>query len=382
MLFNKSQSNEAAKEQIADNICHELAHQWFGNLVTMAWWDELWLNEGFATWVGHYAVDRLFPDWNYWAEYAAVRMEDAYRLDGLRNSHPVHIPFKDGLQIHQIFDQISYGKGCAVIRMLVSYVGDEVFFKGVSKYLKNNLYGNATAGALWQALDEVSGKDVGALADSWLTCVGYPVLQIEEDVEKKEIKIKQSRFLISGDVKPEDDTTLWRLPLCIRGCASDSQNEFLTTKEARISGVDMDFYTVNSQGAGFYRVAYPPSRLAKLGKQLDRLTPEGKIAIIGSAAALVKTGASSVTSLLAFLQEFRYEKNVTVWMHVLGTLEDVSIVFSEDEQIRKGFRAFTRQLVDDKANELLASGPIEGDHSQKVLWRMVLTRAAICGHLG
>ncbi|XWX01229.1 hypothetical protein V2A60_009255 [Cordyceps javanica] len=381
ILFDRQDSPESRKMIIADNVCHELAHQWFGNLVTMDWWNELWLNEGFATWVGHYAVNELFPSWNIWGDFSSGRMEDAFRADGLRSSHPVHIPADSGLQVHELFDQISYGKGCAVIRMLVGYIGAGVFFEGVREYLKSNAYGNATAGALWACLDAASGKDVGAMADCWLNHVGYPVVEVTEDLQRNEISVRQSRFLTSGDVEPDDDKTVWRIPLGIQGFKmARADDPFLLTKQDTVVGVDMDFYLVNAKGAGFYRVAYPPSRLVKLSTQLDRLTPEDKISIIGSQAALAFVGASSSVSLLSFLRGFCREEHFVVWIHILDTLDKVNYVFAEDVQIRAGLRQFTLQLIGDKTKELIKQGPSADDFLQKSLFRSLLTRAAECGH--
>lgn len=129
----------------------------------MDWWDELWLNEGFATWVGWYAIDHLHPDYEVWAQFVNEGMEAAFRLDGIRASHPIHVPVRDTLDINQIFDSISYLKGCSVIRMLANYLGVDVFLRGVSGYLKAHAYGNASTRALWDALGQASGKDVGAL---------------------------------------------------------------------------------------------------------------------------------------------------------------------------------------------------------------------------
>ncbi|KAJ3488858.1 hypothetical protein NLG97_g6120 [Lecanicillium saksenae] len=380
MLFNKGESSESAKFGIADNVCHELAHQWFGNLVTMDWWNEIWLNEGFATWVGNYTVNLLFPEWNVWGEFANGRMEDAFRVDGLRSSHPVHIPADTGLQLHQYFDQISYGKGCVMIRMLASYLGVEIFFQGVCEYLKANAYGNATASALWACLDTVSGKDVGAMADCWLNHVGYPVLEVTEDAEKSRIHVKQSRFLTTGDVKPEDDTTVWRVPLGIQGSQVTRDDPFLLTKGGIVTDIDMDFYLVNTKGTGFYRVAYPPERLAKLSTQLDQLTTEDKISIIGSVAALSSVGASSTVSLLSFLQGFRMEEHCHVWWEILDVLNNLNTVFAEDTQLRAGLRQFTLRLIDTKASLLMRDGLATDDILQKSLYRSVLTRAAECGH--
>ena len=360
-------------------MCHELAHQWFGNLVTMDWWDELWLNEGFATWLGYYATNHLFPEWNIWAKFAVDRMEDAFSADGVRSSHPVHIPVSSGLETHQIFDQISYGKGCAVIRMLVEYVGADKFLQGTSNYLKAHAYGNATAHDLWSSLEEVSGKGVVDMAESWINMVGYPVISVNENTEQNKIVVRQSRFLTSGDVQPSDDTTIWRVPLGITGIEG-GQDEFLSNKEQAIQGMSMDFYKVNNNGTGFYRVSYPPTRLAKLSKQLDRLSAEDKISIIGSASALASSGSSSVTSLLSFLQGFRRESNSVVWEQILEVLRTVDMVFSEDKDIRAGLKNFTLQLIENKVNEVGTEPLPQDDFVSRGLRRTLLAKAVQCGH--
>lgn len=369
------------KQDIADNISHELAHQWFGNLVTMDWWDELWLNESFATWAGHYAVDQLFPEWDIWAQFVVGRMEDAFQADGLRSSHAVHIPMSSGLQDHQIFDQISYGKGCAVIRMLVEYVGVGKFLAGVSSYLKTNAYGNATAHVLWENLEAASGKGIVDIAESWINTVGYPVVVVTEIPNKGQILLRQSRFLTSGDVKPEDDTALWCIPLGITGihCGQDA---FLSEKEQFIPGIDPEFYKLNAQGTGFYRVAYPPCRLALLSTQLNRLSASERCSMIGSAAALASAGSGSAASLLSFLQGFRRENHATVWQQVLDALQNVEMTFSEDAEMSTGLKHFALQLIEGKVNDVGIEALPEDSFLMRRLRRTLLGKAVKYGHAG
>jgi aminopeptidase N len=381
LLFDEKTSSEALKQDIADNISHELAHQWFGNLVTMDWWDELWLNESFATWAGHYALDHLFPEWDMWARFAVDRMEDAFEADGLRSSHAVHIPMGSGLQDHQIFDQISYGKGCAILRMLAEYVGVETFLKGVSRYLKVHAYGNATAHALWGSLEEASGKAIIDMSESWVNTVGYPVVTVTEMPDKGQILLRQSRFLTSGDVKPEDDTALWRIPLGITGldCGQDA---FLSEKEQSISGIDLESYSLNARGTGFYRVAYPPYRLAQLSTQLDRFSASDKCSMVASAAALASAGSGSAASLLSFLQAFRRENHAVVWQQVLGALYNIEMAFSEDAEMRAGLKRFTLQLIQDKVNDVGMEPLREENFLTKSLRQTLLAKAVKCGHAG
>ena len=190
-MFDEETSDAKYKNRVAFVVAHELAHQWFGNLVTMDWWSELWLNEGFATWVGWLAVDKVHPDWNVWPQFVSESMQPAFELDSLRSSHPIEVPVKDALDVDQIFDNISYFKGSSVIRMLAAHLGQETFLKGVSNYLKSHSYGNATTNDLWAALGAASGSDVHALMEPWIRKIGFPVITVTE--EPGQISVKQSR---------------------------------------------------------------------------------------------------------------------------------------------------------------------------------------------
>lgn len=243
----------------------------------MNWWSELWLNEGFATWVGWIAVDHIHPDWNIWPQFVNQEMQTAFTLDSLRSSHPVEVPVRDGLEVDQVFDAISYQKGSSVIRMLATHLGRETFLKGVSNYLKSHSYGNATTSDLWSALSEASGQDVNGLIDNWIRKVGLPVVTVAE--EPGQISLKQSRYLSTGDVKPDEDTTTWWVPLGLEG-KTNVQGVApigLTDKETVIRDIDDSFYKINKDNTGFYRTNYPPARLAKLGTQIDRLSTSDKI---------------------------------------------------------------------------------------------------------
>ncbi|OPB39679.1 Aminopeptidase N [Trichoderma guizhouense] len=380
VLFDEKTSDARFKNAVAYVVAHELAHQWFGNLVTMDWWDELWLNEGFATWVGWHAVDHLHPDWQVWAQFVNEGMENAFRLDGIRASHPIHVPVRDALDVNQVFDHISYLKGCSAIRMIANHLGVETFLKGVSNYLKAHKYGNAKTKALWDSLAEASGKNVNEIMHPWISKIGHPVLTVSEEPGK--IAIKQSRFLSTGDVKPEDDTTTWWVPLGLVGKKGESGIAALSLdkKEDTILDVDSDFYKLNSNATGFYRVAYPPSRLAKLSTQLDKLSTEDKIAIIGSTADLAFAGNSSASALLTFLQGFQKEAHPLVWSQILGCLGDLKSVFGEDKEIKKGLQNFAVKLIDEKVKEVGWEFPEGEDYLAGILRKDLISSAVANNH--
>ncbi|CZS77032.1 unnamed protein product [Fusarium graminearum] len=372
VLYDEKTSDPRFKNAVAYVVAHELAHQWFGNLVTMDWWDELWLNEGFATWVGWHAVDHLHPDWQVWAQFVNEGMEAAFRLDGIRASHPIHVPVRDALDVNQIFDSISYLKGCSAIRMLANHLGVEVFLKGVSNYLKSHAYGNAKTTALWDALGEASGKNVTELMNPWISKIGHPVLTVAE--EPGQISVKQSRFLSTGDVQPEDDTTTWWVPLGLEGKKDHAgvASLSLTSKEDTIRDVDEDFYKLNSGATGFYRVNYPPERLAKLSTQLDKLSTEDKISIIGSTADLAFAGNGTTPALLTFLEGFGKETHTLVWRQVLDSISGVKSVFGEDESIKKALDNFTLKLINEKVKEVGWEFPEGEDYLTGILRKEII----------
>lgn len=235
----------------------------------------------------------------------------AFQLDSLRTSHPIEVPVKNALEVDQIFDHISYLKGSSVIRMLAAHLGVETFLLGVANYLKAHKYSNAKTNDLWSALSEASGKDVNTFMDPWIKKIGFPVVTVAE--EPGQMGVKQSRFLSGGNVKPEEDETTWWIPLGIKAGTqtTDVTSASLTVKQETIKGVgvDVDFYKLNADQTGFYRTNLPPARLAKLGTQLEKLSVQDKIGLIGDAAALAVSGDGSTAGVLAFLEGFANETN-------------------------------------------------------------------------
>ncbi|CAG8957503.1 hypothetical protein HYFRA_00011485 [Hymenoscyphus fraxineus] len=380
VLFDEKTSDAKFKNRIAYVVAHELAHQWFGNLVTMDWWSELWLNEGFATWVGWLATDKIHPEWNVWSQFASEGMQTAFTLDSLRSSHPIEVPVRDGLDVDQIFDAISYLKGSSMIRMLATHLGQETFLKGVSNYLKSHSYGNATTNDLWSALSEASGQDVNALIDNWIRKIGFPVITVAE--EPGQISIKQSRYLSTGDVKAEEDTTTWWVPLGLEGKTGvkGASSIGFTKKEDTIRDIDDSFYKINKDNAGFYRTNYPPARLAKLGTQVDRLSDLDKIGLIGDAGALALSGQATTPGLLAFVEGLQSETNYLVWSQILGSLATVKSVFSENTEIADGLKKFTLKLITPAVEKIgYETGPNDDFLTSQLRSLLVLT-AGLSGH--
>ncbi|KAJ9056680.1 hypothetical protein DSO57_1030462 [Entomophthora muscae] len=352
LLFDEQTSSAKAKQRIASVVAHELAHQWFGNLVTMEWWSHLWLNEGFATWVGNYAVDKLFPEWDFWTQFVVDDFERGLELDAMRSSHPIEVEVKDPNEISQIFDAISYSKGASVIRMLSAYLSEDVFLAGIRRYLKKHMFGNASTGDLWASLSEESGQDVSKFMTLWTKQVGYPYLEIceEDSGDKLALHIEQKRYLSSGDATDDDDLGIWWVPL---GLVSTEQgfkpeSNILTEKKGTFHVPKKGAYKLNFQDVGIFRVHYPFSAIQKLGDLVsskELLTPRDRIGIVADSASLAQSGVSSSADFLELLRHFRDEDNYVVWSQVstrLATL--LSVWYEEPETIRTSLKGVRKDL--------------------------------------
>lgn len=355
MLFDEEKSPQSRKQLISTIVTHEVAHQWFGNLVTMYWWDELWLNEGFATWASNYAVDHFHPDWNLWQRFMSREMEGAFGRDSMRSSHPIHVDIPDARNVHEIFDNISYHKSCAVLNMVANYMGVDKFVSGVASYLKQNMYRNATAQDLWKAMGDVSGDDIVSKINPWIHNVGFPVLIIDQNAGGN-LTLKQSRFLAVDDLKPEEDETIWWIPLGFQSLSDKETfprtSEF-TQRQQEISLTDAEaLYLFNSSGTGFYRVEYPEGHLAKLGLQLDHLNVSEKLTVIGSASALALSGQGPTVSLLGFLQAFANETNPQIWIRMMRDFTRLRRRFEADLEINKAIKRLTCSVISKIAQDL------------------------------
>ncbi|GAA88154.1 aminopeptidase B [Aspergillus luchuensis IFO 4308] len=401
VLFDEGKSDTRYKNRIAYVVAHELAHQWFGNLVTMDWWNELWLNEGFATWVGWLAVDHFYPgiqwtraltdqmqltifsrtEWNIWSQFVAESVQQAFQLDSLRASHPIEVPVRNALEVDQIFDHISYLKGSSVIRMLSDHLGRETFLRGVATYLKAHAYGNATTNDLWSALSEASNQDVTSFMDPWIRKIGFPVVTVTE--QAGQLNVRQNRFLSTGDVKPEEDETAWWIPLGVKSGPkmADVKPGALVSKEATIGELGKDsFYKLNKDLSGFYRTNYPADRLAKLAQSLDLLSTEDKIGLIGDAAALAVSGDGSTAALLALLEGFKGEKNYLVWSQISSTVANLRSVFALNESVAAGLKRFALELSSPAANEIGWEFSSEDDYLTVQLRKLLIGMAGRAGH--
>ncbi|ORZ10044.1 aminopeptidase [Lobosporangium transversale] len=384
LLFNEKTSDLSYKRHIAYTICHEIAHQWFGNLVTMDWWDYLWLNEGFATWVGNLAVSHFFPEWDNWSYFIADGFQMGLALDGLRSSHPIEVPCKHPHEIHQIFDAISYYKGASCIRMLSSWLGLDVFLKGIRIYIKKHAYRNTSTEDLWAALSEASGVNVGEFMNVWIKQVGYPVVDVEEDADASTLTFKQSRYLSSGDLSTAEDTARWTIPLGIEPAPVDAKSQLLSGDSTTIKLEKGSHYKVNSNYTGFFRTAYPASALSRISQSIkskDALfTPGDRVGLLADLGALCKSGHVKTSSLLELLESFEDEDQYVVWVAIAERVNVLSSVFyREPEDFQKALEKFQRKLFSKAAAKLGWETQASDDYRSTLLRKLLLTNAGCAG---
>ncbi|RDW60627.1 hypothetical protein BP6252_12010 [Coleophoma cylindrospora] len=347
LLLDPQNTAAQAWQHVASMVVHELAHQWFGNIVTMEFWDALWLNEGFATWAEIHAWQSLDPTWPTWQIFTVDQYQDALNMDSDLATHPIEVPVKRAGDIAQIFDAISYNKGCAILHMLSELLGERVFLKGVSLHLKRHSFGNAKTTDLWDALSAVSGKDVQSMMEVWTRDPGYPVLQVVEDAADGSITIAQNRFF-QAEKAQKGTELLYPLALKIRHQNGISRKQ-LSSRKTQIE-MPLGFYKVNADQSGFYRVAYSSERFLMLAQNAKDglLSAEDRIGLVSDALALASNGSYQVTTstLLALLERFDEETSFAVWKQVISVLSTILEAWSyESDQTITMLRAFKTRLV-------------------------------------
>lgn len=332
MLVEKGQTSIAAKQYVAMVIAHELAHQWFGNLVTMRWWTDLWLNEGFASWIEYLAIDHIFPDWNIWTQFASNEQQTALKLDALQHTHPVEVLVRHPDEIRTIFDAISYSKGASVIHMLNEYLGHDVFRDGLRHYLKTYAYKNTDTVDLWQSLEDVSKRPVKDFMHAWTSQSGFPIISVNKT------GTSQQRFYINPK-SPKDKNVFWPIPLLGGGPA------LLETEKSELAVACGD--KLNQGQSGFYRVAYAPKHLRALGKRAanEELSIVDRLGLLADVIETSKAGMTSSVDVLKFVEHYRNESQYPVWEILSSGLGSMRSVMN-DEGLRTSMKPFIVELTE------------------------------------
>ncbi|KAH8302053.1 hypothetical protein KR044_002268 [Drosophila immigrans] len=382
VLVDPKNTSLMRKQSIALTVGHEIAHQWFGNLVTMEWWTHLWLNEGYASFVEFLCVHHLFPEYDIWTQFVTDMYTRALELDSLKNSHPIEVPVGHPSEIDEIFDEISYNKGASVIRMLHDYIGEDDFRKGMHLYLTRHQYSNTCTEDLWQALQEASSKDVGAVMSSWTKYKGFPVVSVESEVKgdnQRVLRLTQSKFTADGSKADED--CLWVIPISVSTARNPNQiaKTFLLDKasmEVVLDDVSADdWIKINPGTVGYYRTRYSHEMLQQLLPAVENmaLPPLDRLGLIDDMFAMVQAGQASTVEVLQLVGSYRNETNYTVWTAITNSLANLHILISHTD-LMDDFNNFGRSLYDPIATRLGWEPRENENHLDTLLRSLVLTR--------
>jgi len=372
LLVDPENSSASNKQWVALVIAHELAHQWFGNLVTMHWWTDLWLNEGFASYIEYLAVDHLFPGWDIWTQFAFNDLGIALKLDALKSTHPIEVEVHHPDEIGEIFDEVSYSKGASVIRMLADYLGEKDFRGGLRRYLKKHAYKNTKTTDLWQALEKISRKPVSKMMENWTRKPGYPVVRIID--QPKSLKLVQSRFFSSPISKKQSkDNTVWQIPLGISKSKIQNPSQALSSKSKIIKKTSSKWIKFNSGESSFARFDYPAQLLEKLHQPIKtkQLPPLDRLGLIRDAFALAESGDLPTTQALELCKHYINETDYTVWVEIISGLNAVeNLLFGQD--CYGSYQAFAKHVLLKIVNDVGWRPKKNEFHTRSLLRSLVL----------
>jgi len=352
LLVDPSTSTQAERELVADVVAHELAHMWFGDLVTMRWWNGIWLNEAFATFMEIAACDAYAPEWERWTSFGLERSV-AFETDSLSSTRSVEYEVHSPADAEGMFDVLTYQKGGALLRMLEQYLGAEAFRQGVSHYLSVHSHGNTETSDLWDAIEHASGEPVRRIMDSWIWQPGYPLVSAR--IDGGELVLSQRRFSFEPDI---DDTTRWAVPVRVRH-SDDSTDVLLDGDEVRIPAADGPI-VVNADGHGFFRVDYSDELRGRLSSDVvASLSTLERYNLVDDAWNAVTAGAMSASEFVELAARFDGETTYGVWQALAIGLRGVRRLLPEDGPAVDAFQAIVRDL----AGPALASlgEPVDGE---------------------
>jgi puromycin-sensitive aminopeptidase len=371
MLVDPQNTSLPTKQYVAMVVAHELAHQWFGNLVTMRWWTDLWLNEGFASWVEYLAVDHIFPEWEMWTQFAVDEQQRAFKLDALEHTHPIEVAVHHPDEIRTIFDTISYSKGASAIHMLHNYLGAEMFRDGLRHYLDVHKYGNTDTVDLWSSLEHISGKPVKAFMHQWTSQSGFPLLSAT--IHTNRVELTQERFLLNQEHSVTDQT-LWPIPLLSK---TSDLPELFDHKSTSLPISSSTLTKFNLGQCGFYRTVYDASHLERLAGAVHggTLTPLDRIGVLSDMFEAAKAGKASTVDVLHLLESYADETDNAVWDIIAGVITSTRAIM-DDEPLRELMKPYIQKLVAKQLSILGWEPQPDESHFQKLLRPTILGLAA------
>jgi puromycin-sensitive aminopeptidase len=337
LVIDPTSASRVELERVADVVAHEIAHMWFGDLVTMKWWNGLWLNEAFATFMELLCVDAFRPDWQRWTSFSTGRGA-AMLTDGLQATRPIEFPVGRPEEAEGMFDVLTYQKGAAVLRMLERYLGAERFRAGIGHYLKKHSYGNAETTDLWDAIEESTGEPVRSTMDSWILQGGYPLVSVSQQGD--DLVLEQRQFSYSG----ADSDQRWSVPVMLRAEGNEPVRTLLTDAKVKITlPKPAGWVVVNDGGWGFFRVAYSSELLGQLTAHLDELDAIERYNLVSDTWAATLAGAVPVADFVDLARLYGDEDDPSVWSALLASLAQLHRMAPEGA--RPGIEALVRDLT-------------------------------------
>ncbi|WUR03657.1 endoplasmic reticulum aminopeptidase 1 [Vairimorpha necatrix] len=372
LLFNPKTDAVASKLNVIETVCHELAHMWFGNFVTMNWWNDLWLNEGFATWASVMAFHNLpksIIDFDIWTNFVNSTLEDGMEYDALHSSHPIAVEVQDPNEINQIFDKISYNKGASLIRMIENYVGHKNFRKGIQNYLNHFKYSNSESDDFFgfQYNSQVTTK----MAQSWLNQKGFPLIKVEE--KDKNLIISQKRFL-SGEKK--DENKLWIVPITIKFENENPKTLILDNQSIKIP-MTSDIYKLNISNVGFYRVLYGQRTFERIFKKFDN--NKERLNIINDLFALAYANYVDINWVVNFLTSSSIDYDYETLNSILSGLRKLCRIYYEDKKIIESIKKAIKNIIEPYILEIDLEKNSE-DITAKLFNSLIVSNALFVGN--
>jgi aminopeptidase N len=350
LLFDPKNSSAETKQNIYEVLAHEMAHMWFGDLVTMAWWDNLWLIEGFASWMGSKCTAHFNPQWEVWlarelprdpTRRSGIAKEAAMEGDARSTTHPIQQPIATEAEANSAFDDITYKKGQSFLRMLESFLGEDVFRDGIRRYIAAHEYSNTTTADLWNALSDASNKSVGEIAAGWTEQPGFPVVTVDRQTSDK-VRLTQGRFTVNFKNAPP---LFWQIPLTYSVIGEKPATLLMTGKTAALENIPADrAFKLNLKGAGNYRVEYDDRSWDLLLKALPELGVEDRVNLMSDAWALVQAGRAPVSLYFGLIEKLPASTGLAEREQIINVMEFVNGLLVGSSE-RERFQQFARSLL-------------------------------------
>ncbi len=357
----RSDASDSERRNAARIMANEIAHQWFGDLVTMKWWDDVWLNESFATFMEAKVLDRLHPEWDTWREFLRADTFRSLNADALSETHPIQAKVKTVEEVGSLFDAISYGKGASVLRMLETYVGERAFRKGVSAYLRKFSYSNASGEDLWESLAVASGLPVTKVAKTWVTRPGFPLVRVR--ASKGSVSLSQGRFSLSG----KESSVLWPIPLTLLA-DGDHQSALFDKRSTSIKAKRPERVLVNPRRTGFYSVLYDDRIYDRLAKGFSAMHSHDRAGVLNDLYLFLQAGMVRPEQYFRFAALSGKVVDPLLALTVSDHLVNLRAIADDAEVVMHAWSAFYRSQV-----RLLGLARKRGENENLGLVREVVT---------